>query len=114
MTKNFRPYLNDIIEYCGRAINGIVNVSLEEFRSDEGLQDATIRRFEVIGEAVKRIPNGIKERYPNIPWKNAAGFRDTLIYDYREIVIDIVYTTTKEHLPQFQKQIEAVLNNLKQ
>lgn len=112
MLKDYKPYLNDIIEYCDRIIKGLEDVSLEKFRSDTDLQDATIRRFEIIGEAVKRIPDEAKRQYPEIPWKKAAGFRDTLIHDYQEIVIDVVYITAKEHLPQFKKLVEAVLNNL--
>lgn len=105
--------LKDIIEYCERVIVSLSKASLEEFRKDIDLQDAVIRRFQIIGEAAKRIPDEIKNQYPEIPWKEAAGFRDVLIHDYHEIIIDRVYITGKEHLPKFKRQIQAVLNNLK-
>ncbi len=112
MTKNPQPHLNDILDYCDRIINKLTNKSMEDFRKDIDSQDAVIRRFEIIGEAVKRIPDEIKKQYPNVPWKNAAGFRDVLIHDYPDIVIDQVYITGKEHLPVFKKQIEEVIKNL--
>ncbi len=84
-------------------------MTLEEFRKDINLQDAVIRRFEIIGEAVKRLPENLKSQYPDVPWKVAAGFRDVLIHDYPEIVIDQVYITGKEHLPGFKEQVREVI-----
>jgi uncharacterized protein with HEPN domain len=47
------------------------------------LQDAVIRNFEVIGEAVKQLSPRLLEWYPAIPWRRVAGFRDVLIHDYQ-------------------------------
>ncbi len=105
-------YFDDIIKYCGRIMRTLSKINLDEFRKSEDAQDSVIRRFEVIGEAVKNIPDEIKKQYPKIPWKDAAGFRDFLIHDYPEVVIDRVYITGTQHLPQFKKQIEVVLKNL--
>ncbi len=113
MPKDPQPYLKDILEYSDRIIKSLKNVGIEQFRADNNLQDAIIRRFEVIGEAVKRVPENIKDKYPYIPWANAAGFRDVLIHDYPDIVIDDVFITGTEHLPEFRNMIEEVLTDLK-
>ena len=109
MTKSSQPYLKDIVAYCDRIIKKLTDKSMEDFRNDIDSQDAVIRRFEIIGEAVKRIPDEIKNKYPDVPWKNAAGFRDVLIHDYPDIVIDQVYITGKEHLPVFKNKLKRSL-----
>lgn len=64
--------------------------------------------LKIIGEAVKRIPRSLTERHPDVPWSDAAGFRDVLIHDYPEIVIDNVYFTGRELLPAFRDQIKKI------
>ncbi len=76
------------------------------------MQDAVIRRFEIIGEAVKHVPEMLRRKYPDVAWQEAAGFRDVLIHDYPEIIIDDVYHTVKYDLPGFRAQIESILNEL--
>jgi uncharacterized protein with HEPN domain len=113
MERDLLLYFEDIIEACDIIASNLLGITIKEFRNDIKTQDAVIRRFEIIGEAVKRIPDELKNKYPDIPWKNAAGFRDVLIHDYPEVVIDDVYITATEHLPVFKKQIEEVIKNLK-
>ena len=110
MAKDPRIPLRDILESCDRIIANVNGVSAEEFEHNINLQDAVIRRFEIIGEAVKRVPSSIRKLYPHIAWKEAAGFRDILIHDYPEVVIDQVYLTGKNQLPEFRAQIQAVLD----
>lgn len=87
-------------------------VSFDDFRINRILQDATTRRFEIIGEAVKHIPESVRSKYPGIPWQEIAGFRDVLIHDYPEIIIDDVYHTAREDLPTFRDQVAKVLKDL--
>ena len=112
MGKDSTIPLQDIIESCERIIHNVEKVTLKQFQTDINLQDAVIRRFEIIGEAVKKIPEEVRLRYPDIQWRSAAGFRDVLIHDYPEVVIDVVYTTGKEHLPTFRDQIKKVLSDI--
>ena len=98
-------YFDDIL-YALRKIDKYVNgMSLEQFRLDDKTQDAVIRNFSVVGEAVKRIPKDVTEAYPNIPWRSAADMRDFLIHDYPNIVPDIVWNTAVNDLPKFTEQI---------
>ena len=107
--RDYGAYLEDVLEYCDRAITSAGEVTLEEFRNDLTMQDAFARRFEVIGEAVKHIPDSIRDVYPNIEWKRATAFRDVLAHDYVDIEIDQLYLTTKNQLPAFRDQIAQVL-----
>ena len=110
--KDLSLILRDILECCGRIIVSLKPLTLEQFEKNLDVQDATIRRFEIIGEAVKRVPEEFRTHYPEIPWKDAAGFRDVLIHDYPDIVLEEVFRTGKEQLPEFQAQIKKVLDDL--
>jgi len=110
--RDYSAYLEDVLEYCDRAITSAEEVTLEEFRDNLTMQDAFARRFEIIGEAVKHIPDSIRDVYPNIEWKRATAFRDVLAHDYIDIEIDQLYLTTKNQLPAFREQIAKVFNDL--
>ena len=110
--RDYGAYLEDVLEYCDRAIVSAGEVNLEEFRESLMMQDAFARRFEIIGEAIKRIPSSIRNAYPDVEWKRATAFRDVLAHDYVDIEIDLLYLTAKNDLPAFREQIAKVLSDL--
>lgn len=58
------------------------DMSFDELEDDDKTSSAVIRKFEIIGEATKQLPNELKEKYPEIPWKSMSGMRDRLIHAY--------------------------------
>lgn len=112
MKRDAGVYFEDIIKALERIETFIAGMSLADFRSDFKTQDAVIKNFEIIGEAVKRIPEDLKQKYPNIPWRSASGMRDFLIHDYPDIIPDVVWTTATDNLPAFKIQIQQILNTL--
>ncbi len=81
----------------------------KSFNTDVDIQDATLRRIEVIGEAVKNISQRLKKDYPKIEWKKIAGTRDVLIHAYFKVDLDLVWDIVKEDLPNFKKQLKDIL-----
>jgi len=84
----------------------------ESFFQSQMLQDAIIRRFEVIGEAVRRLSPEIRSGAPEIPWSDLAGLRNLLAHQYDRIDPEQVWevvTTEAEHL---LGQVETYLNKL--
>lgn len=85
------------------------NLSYEQFFEDKKTQDAVVRNLEIIGEAAKNISEELKNKYPQIPWKNLAGARDKLIHHYFGVNFDIVWNIVKQELPQVLSQLEGIL-----
>lgn len=112
MTRDVRTHLDDIVKALDRIEGYMTSLSLEMFRDDLKTQDAVIRNFEIIGEAVKRLPEELKQQYSEIPWRSAAGMRDVLIHDYPDIIPDVVWTTATQNLPKFKTQIMTAVKNL--
>ena len=111
--RDYSLYLQDIFDAM-RAIEKFVEeMSFEEFRQDDKTSSAVIRKFEIIGEAAKQIPEEIRNKYPVIPWKEMAGMRDRLIHFYFGIKYDLVWHTIKDVIPQVKPAIQEILKSLK-
>ena len=109
MPRDYKVYLEDIMEAIAKIERYIANLSFEEFIKKEMVIDATVRNFEVIGEAVKRIPENIKRKYPDVEWKKIAGLRDILIHEYFAIDLEILWDIIKNKLPEFKRNISKIL-----
>lgn len=81
-SRNVRLFIEDILEAIRRIERYTEGMSYEEFLEDEKTQDAVLRNLAVIGEAVENIPDDIRQNYPEINGKVAAGMRDKLIHEY--------------------------------
>ena len=116
MSKQKRDYLlfiEDVLTCIEKIERYTSNVSFGDFSGNDMAVDAVIRNFEIIGEAVKKIPEEIKTRYADVEWKEAAGFRDVLIHDYFGIDIEAVWDTVRNNIPPFKKQMLKVLESEK-
>lgn len=72
-------------------------------------QDAVVRNFKVIGEAVKQIPGFLKEKRPDIPWRRIAGLRDVLIHQYMSVDLEAVWAIVEEDLPILKQAVTEIL-----
>ena len=108
MEKDPQIFLGHILDSIALIEKRIENVTLEEFVASIDLQDMINRRLEIIGEAVKKLPESFKEKNSNIPWAKAMATRNILIHNYTGIKLEIVWDTIKISLPEFKKQIEEL------
>lgn len=114
MSKQKRDYIlfiEDIVTCIEKIERYTALVSFEEFCRNEMAVDAVIRNLEIIGEAVKKIPEEIKMKYADVEWKESAGFRDVLAHDYFGIDLEAVWDTLRNNIPSFKEQIKKVLKS---
>lgn len=109
MKRDVRVYLDDILESIELIQKYTANVTEDEFRKSVEIQDAVIRRLEIIGEAVKHIPSEMKKKYPDVPWKKITGARDIFVHEYFGVRLERVWDTIVKDLPTFKQQIEKLL-----
>lgn len=101
--------LKDILEAVSAIEKFVKDIEFEEFKANDEKSSAVIRKFEIIGEASKRLSEKLKESHPEIPWKEMAGFRDKLIHFYFGIKYELVWQAIKRRLPQLKPLLQKIL-----
>ena len=102
--KHIRDSIKLICEYTE-------NLDKIEFIINDIIQDAVIRRIEVIREAAKNVSVEFTDKYPEVPWKKIAGMRDKLIHGYFNVDIERVWNVIIKDIPALKKQIEDIIDN---
>ena len=108
--RDYKLYLDDILESCHKIRRYTDGMSFDEFVSDLKTQDAVIRNFEIIGESAKRLPENIKSRFEGIEWVKLIGFRNILIHDYFGVKLETVWNAIQEKIPTLEEQTQKVLD----
>ena len=97
--REFVDYLQDILEAIKKAEQFTEGLDFERFTADDKTVFAVIRALEIIGEAAKKVPKSVRNRYPQVPWREITGIRDKLIHDYFGVNMEVVWKTVQEDLP---------------
>ncbi|MBU1685249.1 DUF86 domain-containing protein [Patescibacteria group bacterium] len=105
----FLTHIMECIELIEDYTKGVKKAAFDD---DIKLQDAIIRRIEIIGEASKNIPLQTKKRYTQVDWRKMSGMRDVLIHQYYGVRLDDAWDTVQNSIPQLKKQIQKIIAEL--
>ncbi|MDD9954143.1 MAG: DUF86 domain-containing protein [Candidatus Woesearchaeota archaeon] len=109
MPKDSRVYLEDILASIEKIERYTSKVTFETFEKDDLLADAVTRNLEIIGEAVKNLPEEMKEQHTDVSWKKIAGLRDILIHAYGGIELSIIWDIVQKKVPELKKKVKTLL-----
>ncbi len=108
--RSFGEVLQDILEAIAEIESFTKDVDLQSFQENREKCLAVVKLLEIIGEAVKKIPNEQRLNYPEIPWKSVAGMKDVLVHEYWKIDAVVVWATVEESLPPLNLVISQMLS----
>ena len=99
-------HILDEVEYLMEQTKGLTK---EGFTHDETLKRAFVRSIEIIGEAAKKLPAQLIQRYPQLEWRAITGMRDKLVHNYFGVDYDIVWDVVTNKVPALRLQIQEIL-----
>lgn len=109
MTKDFGDYIYDILDAINDIEDFIRDMNFEEFQLDKKTINAVIRSLEVVGEAAKRVPDSIRNKYPSVPWRAMSGMRDKLIHQYTSVDLEIVWVVITDDIKPIKPLIQGII-----
>ena len=112
MKMGLRLFIEDILESIKLIEKYLGDISKENLSNNQRLKDSIVRRLEIIGEAVKNIPDNFRKKYPDVPWRKIAGLRDIIIHTYFNIDLDITWDIIKKDLPDLKEKMLRIKSEL--
>ena len=114
MKRDVIVYVEDILECIAKIEEYTEDITESGFYENTQAQDAVLRRLEIIGEAVKHVPQDIRDKYPEIPWKKVAGMRDVLIHAYFGVNVKRVWEVVRKDISDLKNNITKVKEDLEE
>ena len=100
MSRDWQFYWQDALTACRKIVRYTEGLDRAAFEADERTVDAVLRNLEIVGEAVKALPKGARDRAPTIEWRKIAGLRDVLAHAYFGIDLDIIWDIVESKVPE--------------
>jgi uncharacterized protein with HEPN domain len=112
MSRDALLYLEDILQSITAIEEYTQGITEVEFNATQIVQDAVVRRLEIIGEAAKQLPDEFKDHYPQVPWRRIAGMRNRIIHEYFGVILERVWAVAERDLQPLKLQISQIYQEL--
>ncbi|MDD2734426.1 MAG: DUF86 domain-containing protein [Desulfuromonadaceae bacterium] len=106
-------YCQDILESGAAILSYVQGITCDAFVQDRMRYSAVIREFEIIGEAVGKLSEELKNGYPEIPWQDVKDFRNLLAHEYFGVDLEIVWNTIRDDLPMLMEAVRKIVSGIK-
>ncbi|MEO0640147.1 MAG: DUF86 domain-containing protein [Bacteroidota bacterium] len=108
--RDYLAFIEDMIESIDKILKYIDTVEgYEDFLKNDMVIDAVTRNYEIIGEASNQVPQTIKDKYPELPWRQMYGLRNFAVHEYHVIDSRILWEIAEDHLPENKRQLQKLL-----
>jgi len=108
--RDWKLFIEDMLESIDKIENYVSGMNFDDFKLDHKTIDATVRNFEIIGEAARNIPQSVKNQYSLIPWRDVIDFRNRIAHEYFNISLEIIWEIIEKELPELKTQLIHILN----
>ena len=109
MSRDFLLSLQDIEKSCSKVVQHTAGLERDEVFADELRFDGILYNFHVIGEAVKNLPPELRQKYPDVAWREIAGLRDFVAHAYFALDLDIVWDAIQKDIPALLIRVREIL-----
>lgn len=106
-------YISDILHAFDLISEFVIGMDFETFSKDDKTKSAVVMQLHIIGEAAKHVSDDLRQKNPDVPWKQLAGMRDRLSHGYFEVDYTIVWKVVESNLPELRPVIQAILTRMK-
>jgi len=106
--REWRFYLDDMIGFAEKVIAYTDGFDQASFVASGLNYDATVRNLELIGEAATNVPDEIRQKYPQIPWRLVVATRNKLIHGYLGIDNDTLWSIIQGDVPALLEQLREM------
>ncbi len=112
MSRDYRVYLEDILEAARRIREYTTGIDVSSFAADFKTQDAVLRNLEIIGEAARVLPEQVSSLRKDVDWKKISGLRNILIHEYFGVDLEIIWDIVQNKVPELQEAVGDILKTL--
>lgn len=112
MSREVSFYITHMLESIDHIEQFVSGVDKEGFMGNVEKQAAVVRMLSIMGEASKSVPNEVRARYPDVPWKRITSMRDILVHGYFKVDLDLVWSVVTEDLGPLKRRLREVLGKM--
>ena len=111
MKKDPQVFLKHILESIDWVEKDTKGMAKEDFLKNVPMQDAVVRRIEIIGEAIRNLPSGIKKENKDVAWQDITDMRNKIIHEYFGVDLELVWEVVKKDVPALKNQVKEILSS---